>query len=96
MKPVNDLLQDRSCDLLQGARLVHLTAAQLHDLRMDESNRTCDAMERKLREYHLNDDNNKMPRKRKRIILDCLRDEIVDSTLGHWHTIARDGAAATV
>ena len=30
MKPVNDLLQDRTCDLLQGVRLVHLTAAHTH------------------------------------------------------------------
>jgi len=44
---------------------VRSTAAQLHDMGMDESNRTCDAIERKLREYHLNDDD--MLRKRKRI-----------------------------
>ena len=87
MKPANDLLQDRTCDLLQGARLVRSTAAQLHDMRMDESNRTCDAIERKLREYDLNDDD-EMPRKRKRRIPDYLRDDIVDSTLGHSHTLS--------
>ena len=87
MKPANDLLQDRTCDLLQGARLVRSTAAQLHDMRMDESNRTCDAIERKLREYDLKDDD-EMPRKRKRIMPDYLRDDIVDSTLGHSHTLS--------
>jgi len=34
MKPANDLLQDRTCDLLLGARLVRSIAAQLHDMRM--------------------------------------------------------------
>ena len=84
MKPANDLLQDRTCDLLQRARLVRSTAAQLHDMRMDESNGTCDAMERKLREFHLNDDVVDIPRKRKRRIRDYLRDEIVDRMTVRW------------
>jgi len=44
-------------------------------------------MERKLREYHLNDDD-EMPRNRKRKLPDYLRDEIVESMLGHSHTLS--------
>jgi len=45
-------------------------------------------MERELAEFHLNDDVDENPRKRKRRIPDYLRDEIVDSTLGHSHTLS--------
>jgi len=61
---------------------VRSIAAQLHDMRMDESNKTCDEMERELGEFHLNDDVDENPRKRKRRIPDYLRDEIVDEIEG--------------
>ena len=41
------------------------------------------------REYHLNDDD-EMPRNRKCKFPDYLRDETVDSTLGHSHTLSAE------